>query len=75
LKFHRLTESAANACGFLLAPKSKTPRTGTSPSLRIVRESIPMLASGNTTVLLNSICEMSQMAAWILATYFPARQG
>ena len=45
LKIHRITASAANACGFLLAPKSKTTRTGTSPSLRIVRESFAMLAS------------------------------
>ena len=43
-----ITASAANACGFLLTPKSKAPRRSTVASLGIVREALPILASGNT---------------------------
>ena len=34
------TASAANTCGFPLAPKSKTTRSRISPALRIVREAV-----------------------------------
>ena len=43
----RITASAANACGSLLTPKSKAPRRSTVASLGIVREALPILASGN----------------------------
>ena len=39
-----ITASAANACGFLLTPKSKAPRRSTVASLGIVREALPILA-------------------------------
>ena len=42
-----ITASAANACGFLLTPKSKAPRRSTVASLGIVREALPILASGD----------------------------
>ena len=42
-----ITASAANACGFLLTPKSKAPRRSTVASLGIVREALPILASGH----------------------------
>jgi len=43
-----ITASAANACGFLLTPKSKAPRRSTVASLGIVREALPILASGHS---------------------------
>jgi hypothetical protein len=46
----RITASAANACGSLLTPKSKAPRRSTVASLGIVREALPILASGNTAI-------------------------
>jgi hypothetical protein len=45
----RITASAANACGSLLTPKSKAPRKSTVASLGIVREALPILASGDAT--------------------------
>ena len=46
-----ITASAANACGFLLTPKSKAPRRSTVASLGIVREALPILASGEPTAI------------------------
>jgi hypothetical protein len=50
LKIHRLTASAANACGFLLTPKTENAshRQLALPSLRVVRKAFPMLANGDT---------------------------
>jgi hypothetical protein len=53
LNLHRITAPAANACGFLLASKSKTPHFSTAPFLSILREASPILASGNPEVIVN----------------------
>jgi hypothetical protein len=51
----RITASAANACGSLLTPKSKAPRRSTVASLGIVREALPILASGKQEVIPKSL--------------------
>jgi hypothetical protein len=51
----RITASAANACGSLLTPKSKAPRRSTVASLGIVREALPILASGDSPVMTGEI--------------------
>ena len=53
MKIHRLSASAANARGFLLASKSKTPRFKASSFLCIVRGAFPILASDDTSTISN----------------------
>jgi hypothetical protein len=56
LKIHKLTASAANACGFLLAPNRKRLAPSSEAHSKLVSEAFPMLDSGKPEIPILSHC-------------------